>query len=150
MDLGTTPPSVGPGAAEPSEPKVSYPCLTLRDDAAGALGDSPAVGTEGTATIKYRISGARDSGDMGKSVDLDITDFETSAEDGAGLPGSDAEGEGAPPETAPEGEGAPESTDLPDDGSTPEDDAKEEKVLGYKRPKLKGSPFKPSAKSLMD
>lgn len=134
MELGTKSkgPEGLPSTAESSEPKTSYPGITLRDDVADAFRkECPdcEVGEELTATVKLRVSGTRDD-QYGKSVDFEVLSMDDISDEDENSPGN----EGAPGEAEAE----------PEEG-----DESEEKILGYKRPKVSKEAPSVSAKDLM-
>lgn len=118
MDLGRKLPSE-PGVSAKPESKISYPGFNLNDDVAKEYCEkySCELGEEITATVKLRVSSLRKD-EYGHSVGFDVLSMDVKG----GEKKSDA------------GEGETPKPDATEDNSADED-AEEEKVLGYKRPK---------------
>lgn len=136
MDLGTKAKDSGPGqSASPEIPKTSYPSFSLNDDIAKSfLAENPAtLGDTITATVTMKVTSLTQD-QYGSRVGFDVTNIDN-VSSGAGDEDED-EIPGALPGDKP---ATPKAEDALNE-ETPED-AAEQKVLGYKRPK-KAAPAK--------
>lgn len=95
MDLGTEPKDNMPpmAGAQSEAPKTVYPSFSVRDAKVEELCKECEVGKddEGTATIRWRVSGHRDD-EYGKSIDFQVLELNDIAKAG-GEKGEEEESE---------------------------------------------------------
>ena len=138
MELGQKSSENGlPSTAGEEKDKVSFPSYSLRGDKMEEFlkecPEAKEVGYELTARVKLKVSGYRDD-QYGKDLTLEVQsmdDFKDEDED--------------------EGTGDEEASESPDEeqaeGNEPDE---EEKILGYKRPKVKKESYGGGAKELQE